>query len=284
LTFDYWFLFPVSVLIATIAMASGVGGAVFFTPLFILGLQLDPAVAVGAALIAELFGFTSGLYAYSKRRLIDYRLGFSLLLFSIPAAILGSLSSGAVPPGILKAIFAGGLMFLGSQIYLSWRQDGLAGPGGPSVSHDPKATTHELTARDGTVYKYTIRHKNQGRSLAFVGGVFLGMISVGLAELQEYQLVARCRVPAPVAVATSIFVVVVSVLVASVGHMVEFASTADAALMQKVLSVVVFSVPGVILGGQIGPFVQARVPPQVSKIGLAVLFTLVGIFMLATLL
>ena len=29
LTLEYWYLFPISILIATIAMASGIGGAVF---------------------------------------------------------------------------------------------------------------------------------------------------------------------------------------------------------------------------------------------------------------
>ena len=46
LGFGHWYLFPISILIATTAMASGVGGAVFFSPLFILVLQLEPAVSV----------------------------------------------------------------------------------------------------------------------------------------------------------------------------------------------------------------------------------------------
>ncbi len=43
--FENWYLFPVSILIATIAMASGIGGAVFFSPLFIFVLKLEPSVA-----------------------------------------------------------------------------------------------------------------------------------------------------------------------------------------------------------------------------------------------
>ena len=97
LDFGFWYLFPISILIATTAMASGIGGAVFFAPLFILGLKLEPAVAVGTALTTELFGFSSGLFAYWRRRLIDFKLGRSLLLFSIPAAIVGSLASDVFP-------------------------------------------------------------------------------------------------------------------------------------------------------------------------------------------
>ncbi len=93
----------------------------------------------------------------------------------------------------------------------------------------------------------------------------------------------RCRVPSPVAVATSIFVVVVTVLVASLGHFYKFATSADSQVLTQVLSVVLFTIPGVIIGGQIGPFVQARVNPDWVKLAIAILFIAVGIFMLTTL-
>jgi len=61
MTLDLWYLFPASILIATIAMTTGIGGAVFFSPLFIVGLKLEPSVAIETALMTELFGFSSGL-------------------------------------------------------------------------------------------------------------------------------------------------------------------------------------------------------------------------------
>ncbi len=113
-TLELWYLLPLSVLIATIAMTSGVGGAVFFSPLFIIVLGLPPSVAVGTALTTELFGFSSGLYAYWNRRLIDFKLGTSLLMFAVPAAIVGSLSADVFPADVLKTIFAVGIIFIGS--------------------------------------------------------------------------------------------------------------------------------------------------------------------------
>ena len=53
LTLEFWYLLPISIVIATIAMSSGVGGAVFFSPLFIIALKLDPKVAIGTALATE---------------------------------------------------------------------------------------------------------------------------------------------------------------------------------------------------------------------------------------
>ena len=88
MTFEFWFMFPAAMVIATIAMASGVEGATFFTPLFILGVGLPAEVAVGVGLITEVFGFASGVGSYARKKLIDYRLGGQMLMVTIPLAII----------------------------------------------------------------------------------------------------------------------------------------------------------------------------------------------------
>lgn len=282
-TAEYWYLFPISVLIATLAMSSGIGGAVFFSPLFMLGLKLDPTTAVGTALATELFGFSSGLLAYAKAKLIDFKLGLNLLIFSVPFAIVGTLYGGLVPPDVLKTIFAVGIIFIGYQLFTAWRKEEREKAEGELHATSEHGHESALTDSSGTVYRYTICNRNMGRMFAAVGGAFVGMISVGLAELQEYHLVARCKVPTPVAVATSIFVVVVTVLVASIGHFYEFATNAPQETFSQVLNIVLFTAPGVIIGGQIGPKLQKVLPADLMKVGISVLFVLVGAFMLYTL-
>ncbi len=279
---EYWYLFPISILIATTAVASGIGGAVFFSPLFILVLKLEPSVAIGTALTTELFGFSSGLFAYWRRGLIDFKLGRDLLLFSVPAAIVGSFTAEAFPAAVLKTIFAVGIIFIGSQLYSSLKREEREKLDEEIDVEAVRECESKLADRAGNEYCYTIRRKDQGRLFAAIGGAFLGAISVGLAELQEYHLMVRCRVPSPVVVATSIFVVVVSVLAASVGHFYSFATSANPQILTQVQSVVTFTIPRVIVGGQLGPLVQARVNPDLVKLGIAILFIAVGILMLTT--
>ena len=279
---EFWYLLPISIAIATVAMSSGIGGAVFFSPLFMLGLGLEPNIAIGAALATELFGFGSGLQAYWKAKLIDFKLGFNLLLYSIPFAILGTVYGDLVPPIVLKAIFGIGIIFIGYQLYVSWRQEEREKL---DAEHKKEFETNyesSLTDSDGNVHNYTVCRKNMGRMFAAVGGAFLGMISVGLAELQEYHLVAKCKVPTRVAVATSIFVVVVTVLVASVGHFYEFAQEGGD-VMNQVVNLIIFTIPGVIIGGQLGPKLQKVIPADKMKVAISFLFIIVGAFMLYTL-
>ncbi len=262
-------------------MSSGIGGAVFFSPLLMLWLKLDPRIAIGTALATELFGFGSGLIAYYKAKLIDFNLAINLLLFSVPASLLGTIYSDLVPPLVLKTIFAVGLIFIGYQLFSSWRKEERETNEALFKKECENNFESELTDSSGKIYRYTICNKPMGRAFAAIGGAFVGMISVGLAELQEYHLVARCKVPTPVAVATSIFVVVITVLVASVGHFYEFAKEGGEVLNQ-VVNIVIFTAPGVIIGGQFGPKLQKIIPEDKMKAGISFAFLVIGIFMLYT--
>jgi uncharacterized membrane protein YfcA len=269
-------MFPIAVLFATIAMASGVGGATFFSPFFILALGLPPEVAIGAGLITEVFGFASGLFAYARKRLIDYRLGLALLVVTIPMALLGTWVAGWVEPDILKIILGVGLF----AVALSF----LRAPEHKDVDRldafilqeygGEKAET-SLTTAEGEEIRYKVCNRTEGRLIAGVGGLFVGLISTGLGEVNGYFLLQRCRVPSVVSVATSVFVVAFTVLFASAGHVIRFAQIGGEVLT-TVLSLVIFTVPGVILGTQLGSRVASRIPQLVLERGLGVLFIFVA--------
>ena len=106
----YWYLFPIAIGIAFLANGAGIGGATFFTPLFILVLGLEPQVAVGVALITEVFGFASGVSAHARARTIDWKVARMLAVVSVPAAIVGSLVAGYLPADLLKLLLGIGLL------------------------------------------------------------------------------------------------------------------------------------------------------------------------------
>ena len=69
----------------------------------------------------------------------------------------------------------------------------------------------------------------------------------------------------------------------SVGHVYGFAEEGKGVLDQAI-QVAMFTVPGVLIGVQIGPRVQARVNPDKMKVLVSWIFMGVGAFMLSTLL
>jgi uncharacterized protein len=279
MTLEYWFMFPVAILVATTAMASGIGGATFFAPIFLLGLGLSPEVAIGTGLITEVFGFASGLYAYARKRLIDYQLGTVLLVVTIPLALLGTWISGQIDPEILKialglGVFAVAFSFLRTPSHEAVVQMDKA------IERDfgPRAETCLETAA-GERICYTVCNKTEGRLIAGTGGLFVGLISTGLGELNGYFLLRRCRVPSRVAVATGVFIVAFTALSAAVGHLIQFINSGRETLT-LVASICLFTVPGVIIGGQLGSSVADRIPQHTLERGLGILFTLIAVLTL----
>ena len=276
MTLEYWFMFPISVIIATTAMASGVEGATFFTPLFILALRLPPEIAIGTGLITEVFGFASGLFAYARKRLIDYKLGVALLIATIPMALLGTWLARYVPSDILKTILGIGLLAIAVTFFRAPNHKGVKQLD-KAIQKDngiEKAKTC-LTTSEGEEICYTVCNRTEGRLIAGLGGLFIGMISTGQGELNGYFLLQRCRVPSRVAVASSVFVVAITALVASTGHFVRFVQSGGETL-NTVLSLVIFTIPGVLIGGQLGPLVSSRISQRTLERELAILFIFVA--------
>jgi uncharacterized membrane protein YfcA len=273
---EYWYMLPVSILIATIAMASGVEGATLFAPFFILVLRLPPEIAIGTGLITEVFGFGSGLFAYTRKRLIDYSLGLSLLVVTIPAAILGTWASSKFAPDLLKVILGVGLVAVRLSFLRAFNHKQVF-----KLDQDIQASLPQLDqmtrliAANGEEIQYKVCNRTEGRTISGVGALFMGLVSTGLGEMNGYFLLQRCRVPSKVSVATSVFVVSITALIATSGHLLGFVQNGSETLL-TVLSLALFTVPGVILGGQIGPLVAARISQPILEISLGFLFIFVA--------
>ena len=162
---DQWFLFPAAVLIATLGMSCGIGGAILFSPLFMVVLELPPAVAIGTALLTQLFGFSSGVYAYRRRQLIDHALARRLLVVAIPGAAVGVLGAGLAPGDLLRRIFACGIVAIGVQLFRSYQGERRK----TDIPQTPTAPPTLVDAR-GIAYRYSLRSPRLARLFAAGGG------------------------------------------------------------------------------------------------------------------
>ncbi len=74
-------------------------------------------------------------------------------------------------------------------------------------------------------------------------------------------------------------VVATTALTASIGHAGRFAQ-GDHSELRTILSLLFFTVPGVIAGGQIGSAVARYIPQRTMMVGMGILFILVAGLML----
>jgi len=270
----HWWVFPASVVFATVALSSGVSGALFFSPFFMLVVGLTPSQAIGAGLLTEVFGMGNGLRSYVKQQVVDFQTAKWLLLGSVPAIIVGAFAAHYVDPTILKLIFGAGLLLLGGfLVYYEAPENCEPGEceGEYLKAKNTGRGTTTVEATDGETFTYDTCWRTPGVALSTVGGFITGLISAGLPEVVTTQLIVRCRVPPRVAVATSVFVLGVTAIAGALVH----ALTAT-----PVWYVVAWSIPGVLVGGAIGTRVGKYIPSDLMETGLGVVFGIVGAIVL----
>jgi len=197
-----WFMFPVGIVIATIAMTAGIGGAVMFAPFLMLVLKIDTLTALATGLVIEVFGFSSGVIGYWRKKAIRFGIVKQLIVLTIPAAIAGVLLGRVVPVSLLRLMLTLLLLYLAYQFLLRGKK---------CLPKDPRCT-----GVDETYNEVALPRTVKGGSL--FGGMLLGMISAGLGEVNEYNFLKKMRMPVPYASGTSVFLIAMTAIVGVVFH------------------------------------------------------------------
>lgn len=261
----YWFMFPVAIGVATCAMLSGIGGAALFTPIFVLVFPLlgpeyvlaSTFAAISTALLTQTFGFLSGFIGYYRRRMIDFDLAMRFIKISVPIAIVGALVAHRVNDALLIAAYAV-LVFVLAIGLLFMRQ-----------RHSSQPNYHESD--------HAVGFSSRDFILTGTGAFLTGLVSVGIGEVVVSRLTKR-GVAVGTAAATSVAIVIVTVALASftlVAQMVR-----DGGFSAVPWNLVFYTIPGVLIGGQIGPRLQGQVSQRNMERVIGVLFVVLAVAMM----
>lgn len=261
----YWFMFPVSIGVATLAMLSGIGGAALFTPIFVLLFPIlgpeyvlaSTFAAISTALLTQSFGFMSGFIGYYRRRMIDFDLAFRFIRIAAPVAVLGALVAHIVHDYVLIAAYAVLVFVLAfGMLFLRRRQ-----PSRPN--YDYQRSRPEIPASDF--------------ALTGVGAFLTGMVSVGIGEVIISRLTKR-GIPVGTAAATSVAIVMFTILLATATLVTQLVR--DGGIAAIPWNLICYEVPGVAIGGQIGPLLQGRVKQRTMERAIGTLFVFLAVAMM----
>ncbi len=261
----YWFMFPVSIGVATLAMLSGIGGAALFTPIFVLLFPIlgpeyalaSTFAAISTALLTQTFGFMSGFIGYYRRRMIDFDLAFRFIKISAPIAVLGALVAHIVYDYILIAAYALLVLVLAFGM-LFLRRGTVSRP-----NYDYQSTRPEIPASDF--------------ALTGVGAFLTGMVSVGIGEVIVSRLTKR-GIPVGTAAATSVAIVMFTIFLATATLIAQLVH--DGGIGAVPWNLICYEVPGVAIGGQIGPLLQGRVKQRTMERAIGTLFVFLAVAMM----
>jgi len=303
----YWFMFPVCIAVASIAMFSGISGAAMLVPVFLIGFpllgvpRLTTVAAIGTSLLLETSGFGTGLYRYLRLRLVDTVTALRLLAVTMPLGAVGATASAHAPVQALRLGYGAAMVGLAVLLVqeaaehirepaLVAATTGPAGDGPSPVGPVPGAAfavagkppharcaggVPRRIAAGGRTFDFCAHGLRGQQLLSGLGAFFAGPFSTGVGEATLPGLIRRSRFPAPVAAATSPVVVAGTVVGAALTHMVQ--------LMPAIpWNPVVWAVPGAVLGAVMGTGLQGKVSPQVTRWFFGGLFLAIGLtFLLA---
>ena len=124
----YWFMLPVCVLVAGVAMFSRISGAALLIPVFLIGFplldvpRLTTVEAVGTSLLLETTGFGTGVSRYLRMRLVDMATARRIIVVTMPAGALGAIAARHAPVQALRLGY--GVAMLGLAWLLSRQTHG----------------------------------------------------------------------------------------------------------------------------------------------------------------
>lgn len=297
----YWWMAPVSVFVATAAMSFGVGGAVLFSPVFVVVFPLvgvpalSPATAFGAALMTELVGFSSGLVGYQRKGFVHWDSVRRIVWFSIPLAVIATFGKRLIPAWILLLSFAVGMFGLAAYLRHNMRQkddkakltepgslsetareegDGDLVDGTPNENGDVEAGNGEnvVTGHDLGPVDASLRTR-WSYSLMAVGSFMTGLSSVGIGETCVTSLQCMWGLPMNVAAGTSVAIVMITVLSSALAEVIAVG------VEEVPWNLVCYTMPGVLIGGQIGVRVSSKIPERTAEKILFRFFLLLGVLM-----
>ena len=244
-----WISLPTGVLIATVASTVGIGGGILWMPFLLIIAKLRPDAAVVTSLLIQSAGMGSGTIAFWRQDRIDPALMLVMLAVTVPGIALGSYFAHILTPTHLELIL-GTLTLVTAFIFVS------------------AAQSYTDSGRNRADLRAT-RHSSWVVSVMAVAS---GMLSISIGEWLVPLMRNKLSLRMSVAVGTSIATVFGTCILGAMLHLFMGA--------RANWNTIVWAVPGVIIGGQIGPRIAERINDRILKEIFIFLLTLIGIHLI----
>ncbi|WP_155352800.1 sulfite exporter TauE/SafE family protein [Acrocarpospora macrocephala] len=173
--------------------ALGSGGSVLSVPALVYLFGMDPYPATTGSLIVVGAGAAAGVLAHRRAGQVDVPAGLTLGLFGIPGSALGSWLSAAVDAQLLLSAYVGLLLVAALALHRFAPATAVAAPS----PHPPSWSRTLVIIGTATVI-----------------GLVTGFLGVGGGFLTVPVLALVFRLPMPVAVGTSLLVIMINSMVA----------------------------------------------------------------------
>ncbi len=246
MSFEYWYMFPVAIVIAILANASGFSGGVLFQPIYNIFLNIPVANSVATGIATETVGMTSGALRYIYQKQVELSVGFTMVMLTIPGVVAGNHILMLINGNILKMVLGVVIFALATMQFVSAIQYNFG-------------TRKNIPIED--IYPFMW--------VPTLGGFFSASTGTGICELSQPVLERGLNMETKRANATAI-------LIEATGDWIITILNLHAGYIMWDLWI--FTGTGVIIGGQIGPYISKYLPERLIKIVFSVSVIVIAIF------
>ncbi len=252
--FTYWYLFPVAITIAVIAISAGISGTNFWIPVYLIWLGLDAKTGFWLALLTMIFGFGSGIIKNIRQKTINWYIVKEYLKITIPAGIIGSLLVPYAPSKLLLFAFSSFILAYGLFMLYKYYKS-------PTCTEKTDEVSHEKI--------YWMR--------AAIAGFLKGLIATGLGKLILPGILRHKKISsAAEAVGSTIFIIFIVNLAAVVFRLNPDFCSVLILQKTKIVQIMMWVAPGVVIGGQIGPAIASRLSKEAMQVYVGCLLVFVS--------
>lgn len=173
---------------------AGFGGGIFIVPIMVMGFGIPIEIAIGVTAMSMFPSSLLSTVANTKKKLIDFKLMWSLEIPTIIGAVIGAKLTNLIPTRPLEMIFAFFLLFLGWK--MSVRSSGLG----------PIARMIQWLNRQKPIIKASHYNVSLWASLMFgsLSGILAGLFGIGGGILKTPVMLRVFHVPIRTATATAL--------------------------------------------------------------------------------
>ncbi|MGP8337151.1 MAG: sulfite exporter TauE/SafE family protein [Methanosarcinaceae archaeon] len=246
----YWYLFPLGIIISAISMSAGISGANFWIPVYLFVLKLDPLISFWLALLTMIFGFGSGVIRNIYQNTVNWYIVRKYLIPVIPGAVIGSILTSFIDGKILVLMFSFFVFAYGTYLLIITL----------SSKKEPQ------------------KHNRIFWGLGFAAGFLKGLIATGLGKLIVPGIWNHEKIRHPSEVIGSAVVIIFIVdIVAALARMNTVFVGALFDNWTTLIDIMIFVVPSVVIGGQLGPRVIRNMNTKWLRVYISIMLILVSL-------
>lgn len=253
MSFDYWYVFPIAIVVATLCNASGFSGSVLFQPFFnfVLGVPIAQSVATGIA--TEAIGMSSGAFRYWKMgNKIDIKAVKKVFPYVYAGIAAGIFLFVFLPKLWLRLVVGCTIFSIASyQLYLAY--------------------IDKFGVNDRA--DLNILNSSISRFKSFFSGVASASTGTGVAEIHQPMFEHDAGLATKKANATAI-------LIEALGNLLI--TILNIKLGNINYEIFIFSASGVLIGGQIGPLTSNYISDRILKVIFGIFVSIVGLIYIIT--